>query len=173
MGLFKHPTAAELEEKFNRIYEENEEKVFCLALRLTGNQDAAEDIRQETFLALHAKLGRLLNHPDLEGWLYKAAYHFVQHYWRENKNKAQREEPFDEIAEQIPAPPSSGSEKEFIDLLPIWVNSTDAKLLVLYYYYGYSLRDIAERTGISYAGVRDRLARLRQKLREYGFGKLD
>lgn len=167
----KRRTKRELELEFDRLYIENERKVFGLAWRLTGDVEAAEDIRQKTFLTLHSKLRKVLNHPTPEGWLTKTVHYYAKHYQRERMHSLKYEVPIG-VAEQVEAPQPIDELQEFIDSLPAWVKDIERDLLVLYYYYCYSLREIADKLGLTYGATRARMARLHAKLKEQGFGKL-
>lgn len=167
----KRRTKQELEMEFDRLYRENERKVFSLAWRLTGDVDAAEDIRQKTFLTLHTKLRKVLNHPTPDGWLTQTVHYYAKHYKRERTYNLNHEVPI-EVAEQVEAPQPIDELQEFVDSLPVWVKDIERKMLVLYYYYCYSLREIADTLGLTYGATRARMARLHTKLSEQGFGKL-
>lgn len=166
-----HRSAKELAE-FDRLYLENEKKVFSLAMRLTGDEFAAEDIGQKTFLTLHVKLKEVLKHPNPTAWLLEAARYYIKHYWREQSIRAQHEVPL-ELADEIEATYNGGELSEFLAGLPDWIHDTDEEMLTLRYYYGYSLREVAAIVGFTYSATRNRMARLIQKLREHGYGKVD
>lgn len=169
MGVRAKPrTKRELEEAFDHLYTENEQKVFSLAWRFTGSREAAEDIRQKTFLTLHTKLEQVLDHPKPKGWLFQTMYHFIQSYWREQAYRAEHEVVFEDT-EQVPARQSVDELREFLDSLPPWLSDTERKMLTLYYYYGYSLREISTKLGVTYTAIRARMSRLHAKLRKQGW----
>ena len=137
MGLFwAERTPKELEKEYERLYLENKEKIFDLAWRATGDEEAAEDIRAKTFLTLHKKFATVLNHPSPVGWLKQTALYFAKHY------------------------------------LPKWLKDIDREMLVLYFYYGYTLREIGYKLNLTHGAARNRMARLLQRLREEGFSEL-
>lgn len=172
MGLAnKHWTATELKAEFDRLYQENEQKVFSLAWRLTGDEDAAQDIRQKTFLTLHTKLRKVLNHPNPEGWFTKTVHFYVKHYKREKAYRLKHEASI-ELAEQMAMPQPIDELKDFLDRIPPWIKDTEKEMLVLYYYHCYSLREIAVKLGLTYGAARVRMTRLHNRLREQGFSKL-
>lgn len=173
MGVIeKQGTRAELEMEFNRLYYKNEKKVFSLAWRLTGDEEAAKDIRQKTFLTLHIKLKKVLAHPSPEGWLFKTVHNFVMDYQREQAYRGKHEADY-ELAEQMSAPQPVNEVKEFLECLPPWVTKKQKEMLTLYYCYGYTMREIADKLGLTYDALRARMVRLHAKLREYGFGKFE
>lgn len=167
-----HKTKQELEREFDRLYDEHEQKVFSLAWRLTGDEEAAKDIRQKTFLTLHKNLIKVLGHPAPEGWLIQTAHYFIKTYKREQAYRAMHEMPI-ELAEQVPAPLSDDEVKDFQERLPSWITAKERRILILYYCYGYSQREISTIVGLTYNAVRARITRLHIKLREHGFDELD
>lgn len=162
-------TKKELEREFDRLYQENERKVFSLAWRLTGDEEAAKDIRQKTFLTLHIKMKKVLRHPSPKGWLFKTVHYFAKHYEREQRYTENHEVPI-EVAEQIESPLPKDELEEFLESLPDWVDEKQKKMLLLYHFYGYSLREISGMLGLTYGAVRAQMARLHAKLREHGLG---
>ncbi len=173
MGLRgKRRAKEQLEMEFDRLYRENKQKVFSLAWRLTGDEDAAEDIGQKTFLTLHIKLNEVLSHPAPEGWLIETVHYYVKHYKREQAYRAQREVDI-EAADRIPAPQPFNELNDFLDALPGWVQGSEKDMLTLYYYYQYSLREISNMLGVTYGALRTRMVRLHNKLREHWFDKTD
>lgn len=172
MGLFwAERTPKELEKEYERLYLENKEKIFDLAWRATGDEEAAEDIRAKTFLTLHKKFTTVLNHPSPVGWLKQTALYFAKHYQREMAQKLSREAPF-ELAEQVAASQSGRELEDFLDILPKWLKDIDREMLVLYFYYGYTLREIGYKLNLTHGAARNRMARLLQRLREEGFSEL-
>lgn len=165
-------TPKELETEFDRLYLENKEKVFDLAWRLTGDEEAAEDIRAKTFLTFHKKFKDILGHPSPAGWLRKTVIYYAKHYRREMAQKLSREAPF-ELAEKVAAPQSGRELEDFLDTFPKWLKDIDREMLVLYFYYGYTLREIGGKLNLTHGAARNRMARLLQRLREEGFGELE
>ncbi len=55
------------------IYLQHGDKVFALAMRLTGNRGDAEDVVQDTFLRAWRNLARFRGDASLGTWLYRIA----------------------------------------------------------------------------------------------------
>ncbi|MCR6662752.1 MAG: sigma-70 family RNA polymerase sigma factor [Luteimonas sp.] len=58
---------------FERLYREHAPAIYTLAIRLTGNQTAAEDIVQDTFLRMFGFLSGLRDDAPLRPWLKRVA----------------------------------------------------------------------------------------------------
>lgn len=167
-----HRTEQKLEMEFDRLYRENEKKVFSLAWRLTGDEEAAKDIGQKTFLTLHKKLKEVLKHPAPGGWLIQTMHYFVLNHKRELAYRARHEVSL-ELAERVEATPPTDEIESFQARLPSWVKGPERKILTLYYCYGYSLREISGMVGLTYDATKARMSRIHTKLREYGFDEPD
>lgn len=70
---------------FALLLEENQRLVYSVALRLTGNAAAAEDITQETFLAAWKNLKGFRGESSLKTWLLRIAANKARSYWRWKK----------------------------------------------------------------------------------------
>ncbi len=95
----KKKPQAELEQEFDKLYLEYEKIIYNLALRMTGDRDAADEVLQKTFLTLYVKISKVIDHPQPGGWLVKTAYYYIKHYEREQAYRWQHEASI-EVAER-------------------------------------------------------------------------
>lgn len=58
---------------FNRLVKEYGERVYNIALRITGNQFDAEDATQETFFRIHRSLHTFRGDSSIYSWIYRIA----------------------------------------------------------------------------------------------------
>jgi RNA polymerase sigma-70 factor (ECF subfamily) len=58
-------------EAFRALVEQHSRSVFRLAFRMTGNQQDAEDVVQESFLRAYRQLGRFESRANFGTWLYR------------------------------------------------------------------------------------------------------
>jgi RNA polymerase sigma-70 factor, ECF subfamily len=58
-------------EAFRALVDEHSRSVFRLAYRMTGNQQDAEDVVQESFLRAYRQLGRFEARANFGTWLYR------------------------------------------------------------------------------------------------------
>ena len=58
-------------EAFRTLVERHSRTVFRLAFRLTGNEQDAEDVVQESFLRAYRQLGRFESRANFGTWLYR------------------------------------------------------------------------------------------------------
>src|SRR2546422_9251607 len=60
-------------EAFRALVERHSRSVFRLAYRMTGNEQDAEDVVQETFLKAYRQLGRFESRANFSTWLHRIA----------------------------------------------------------------------------------------------------
>src|SRR5438132_2799115 len=58
---------------FRLLVEQHSRNVFRLAFRMTGNEQDAEDVVQETFLKAHRNLAKFEERANFGTWLYRIA----------------------------------------------------------------------------------------------------
>src|SRR5437764_11188600 len=58
-------------EAFRALVERHSGSVFRLAFRMTGNEQDAEDVVQESFLRAYRQLGRFESRANFGTWLYR------------------------------------------------------------------------------------------------------
>src|SRR5204862_2368501 len=58
-------------EAFRDLVERHGRSVFRLAFRMTGNEQVAEDVVQESFLRAYRQLGRFESRANFGTWLYR------------------------------------------------------------------------------------------------------
>src|SRR5260221_2368020 len=56
---------------FRALVERHSRRVFRLAFRMTGNEQDAEDVVQESFLRAYQQLGRFESRANFGTWLYR------------------------------------------------------------------------------------------------------
>ena len=163
---------------FDEMVRQTYEDTYTLAYRLTGNQEDARDVVQETYLRAWKGLKRFRGDARFSTWLYRitanASYSLMK------KRKKHRHEPYIEELADV-AETSSGVDPEAM---------TDASLLrdqvaramdclapklravvVLRDVYGLSHEEISEELGISVSAAKVRLHRARQRLHDEVFGE--
>jgi RNA polymerase sigma-70 factor (ECF subfamily) len=157
-------TAADTIPSFNELVSAYGKDLQRYALWLAGDRHTAEDLVQETLLRAWKSLDRLQNPKAIKGWLLTILR-------RENARRFERYQP---PQSSIPLEELGSKRKEYdtsteafvlrqaLDRLP----GEYREPLLLQVVHGYSQKEIAERLGLTSAGVGTRLFRARHKLRE-------
>jgi RNA polymerase sigma-70 factor (ECF subfamily) len=146
------------------LYERCHGNVYRLAVRMVGQQDAA-DVTQNVFLQLFRKIGQFVGSAKFETWVYRLAVNeSLQHLRRRNRWKVlsilhepmsrRRKNSRDEIKEVL--------DKALLRLEPVL-----RSIFVLREVEGLSYREIAECLKIPEGTVGSRLNRARRELRQH------
>lgn len=158
---------------YGRIVAACQNTVTAVALAITRDVPASEDIAQEAFLSAWQHLKRLQSPSSFLPWLRQITRNLARDHLRANRHR-----PLDgetaEIAIALAADPSptpvqliiederEHAAAELISALP----EDSREALLLYYREGQSSQQVAALLGLSDAAVRKRLSRARQDLRE-------
>ncbi len=143
------------EQEFVAAFERHKDRIYRLALSYTKSQADAEDVCQDVFCKL---LKQPVMEPEHEkAWLIRVTINDCKNLLRSGWWK--RNQPL-ETAYGLAAPGDNEVLREVMDL-----PSRLRVVIHLYYYEGYTAREIGEQLGISESAVQNRLMRARKKLR--------
>jgi RNA polymerase sigma-70 factor (ECF subfamily) len=77
-------------EAFRALVERNSRSIFRLAYRMTGNEQDAEDVVQETFLRAYRRLNRFESRANFGTWLYRIAINCALDFMRQRGKHEER-----------------------------------------------------------------------------------
>ena len=145
--------------------------VFRFAFTLLRSFHHAEDVYQETFLALHSSQQIFESDEHLRAWLLKVAGNRCRTIYREKqRHREDLIDPADFASMPITdgkAPsseaPNVGGVWDIVDTL----NNDQREAIYLFYIEGYSTEEIAKIVGVSNATIRTRLYRARAKIKQH------
>jgi len=149
---------------FNELARDHWQPLYKYAYRLSGNCHTAEDLVQDSLLRAWRSLDRLKNPAALPGWLRTIVR-------RENARRFERIQPRESA---MPTEALSAERQEYDTSTEAFVlrrairelPAEYREPLILQVLHGCSQQEIAEKLGLSPAGVGTRLFRARQRLRE-------
>ena len=145
------------DETISRIVETYSPMLLRLACRRLDDPADAEDIVQEVFLKLLTARPLFRDSEHEKAWLIRTTLHRASDLRR---SAARRNVPLEEAAQA--AAPQAGSELlTAVRVLP----EPYSAVIHLYYYEGYSIKEIAKLLGVPAPTVGTRLARGRERLR--------
>lgn len=153
------------EERFEALYRQYADDVLRVSFFYLGDRQQAEDVTQDVFVRL------LTRKPDLEpgkekAWLLKVALNRCRDLWRAAwVKRVVLGSPAMELA---PAPGNIEDRLEKQELLEAIrkLPSEFKKVILLHYYQGYGISEIAEMLNVPEGTVSSRLSRGRKKLEE-------
>lgn len=81
------PENKTLDSWYEEIWNKHKDAIFqYILLRYAINTVDAEDCTQKVFIELFIQGEKLMEHPNIAGWLYKTAYHFGKKLQKDYKN---------------------------------------------------------------------------------------
>jgi RNA polymerase sigma-70 factor (ECF subfamily) len=100
-------------EAFRALVEQHSRSVFRLAFRMTGNEQDAEDVVQESFLRAYRQLGRFESRANFGTWLYRIVSNCSVDLMRSKQARHDqvRGDSLDEAAVNLPAADVPGPER--------------------------------------------------------------
>ena len=148
-----------------RVWEEFHPKLKQFVLRRIPDEQSGEDILQDVFLKIHARIDTLRNEEKLQSWIYQIARNAIADYYREHKDTLELSE-----APALLEEPDADDDivKELIPSIKAMVDSLPAdyrEALLLTEYQGLTQRELAEKLGLSLSGAKSRVQRAREKLK--------
>ena len=157
---------------FDELYERYATDVLRVAYYYLGNREMAEDVTQDVFVKL------ITNRPSLEegrekAWLLKVALNRCRDLWRSSwiKKVVLGHPGF----ECFPAPDMIGqlADQQTLSEAVNRLKPEFKEVVLLFYYQGYSVADIAGMLEIAEGTVSSRLSRARDKLQKELKGDAD
>lgn len=149
------------------IYRDYHSKVLGYIRSKINNLQDAEDLAADVFVKVYEKYDSFDNtKASVSTWIFTITRNAVIDYFRTSKD-------YDEVPETIAADTSVEDEvcnNDMLDSLAKALRNLEERerdIIVMRYYEGVSLKDIADKMGISYAYVRVLQNKALQALREY------
>ena len=132
--------------------------VFRLAYSYLKNPDDAEDIVQETFLRLYCSNIDFETDENVKAWLIRVAVNLskdmLKSAWLRGRT---------ELDKDIP---EESKEKDTLNEVIEKLKPEYRSIILLFYYEGYHIKEIAEICGISVSTATTRLSRARKQLKK-------
>jgi RNA polymerase sigma factor (sigma-70 family) len=155
----------EKEAAFKKIYEANSKKIYHLCYGYTGDDDAASDLLQETFLKVWQNLDKFRNQAMISTWIYRIAVNTCLTYLRSEKRQAKDElTPF--ISENKKEEVSEKNEQVALLYKCISKLEESERIIITLVLDEVPYPEIAEVSGISEGNLRVKIYRIKQKLTE-------
>jgi RNA polymerase sigma-70 factor (ECF subfamily) len=145
---------------------ENFGKHLLQFIRRRVEDDAvAEDLLQEVFLRIHARIETLEDQSKIESWIYQIARNVVIDHYRSRRELVQLPENVFSVAMHNGPEPEetlSHSLREMAEALP----EPYRQALLLTEYEGLTQAALAAKLGISVSGAKSRVQRAREKIKD-------
>lgn len=160
---------------FAELVRRNEAKIRSLCLAVLGNGADADDAAQESFLKAYAALSRFRSESRFSTWIYRIAYRHCLD--RIRSKRSARIESLEALFERrgdrdsvfaSAEGPISPEDKELVHRALALLSPDHRAILWMKEGEGRRYDEIAESLGISLDGVKSKLYRAREALREAG-----
>ncbi|SET76472.1 RNA polymerase sigma-70 factor, ECF subfamily [Natronincola peptidivorans] len=154
---------------YQKIIDACGDKLLRLAFIMIGDQQIAEDIVQETFIALYKNIQSFRGESTIDTWLMRVTINKAKNILRRKKIKNIVYKEGIEIQDTAPLPEEylTSKEKEIrvrnlLFSLPLKYRD----VLYLYYYEERKIKEIADILDLTESGVKSRLKRGREHMKE-------
>jgi RNA polymerase sigma factor (sigma-70 family) len=158
---------------FGRIVAGCQNGITAIALAITRDVPASEDIAQDAFLSAWNHLPRLRNQSSFLPWLRQITRNLAHDHLRRKYSEKRIDGDMDDILAVVADPTPDHPDRiirqqeetvvaELIDELP----EETREILLIYYREGQSSKQVASLLGMQDAAVRKRLSRARQSLHQ-------
>ena len=164
---------------FEQLMLDNQDRVYTLCLRMTGNREDALDLAQETFLNAWRGLSSFQGTSSFSTWVYRLASNACIDFLRKRKRRQQGESPHSLDDEEAPLPepadPRGSPEEELerrelrravergLQALP----DHHRQVLVMRELSGMSYQEIGAVLDLDLGTVKSRIARARLALKKF------
>ena len=168
------------EESFAALVEQNQGRIYNLALRMTGNPDDALELSQEAFLNAWKGLGKFQGDSSFATWLYRLTSNVCIDFLRREKRRSalsmtislddEEEARQAELPDERFSPHVEAERRERQDTPragPATLSAEHRRVLILRELEGLSYGEIAQVLGLEEGTVKSRIARARLALRNY------
>ncbi len=156
----------ELEHNFIEELEKNQNIVHKVCRIYTNNQEAHNDLFQEITIQLWKAYPKFRGDSKFSTWMYRVGLNTAITLYRKRKRSI-KTEAFDAFQYKISSEPYDDTEEEQLKLLYKAVHQLNdiEKALVFLYLEDKNYREISETIGISELNARDKMNRVKNKLR--------
>jgi RNA polymerase sigma-70 factor (ECF subfamily) len=161
-------------EAFRALVEQHSRSVFHLAYRMTGNEQDAEDVVQESFLRAYKQLGRFESRANFGTWLYRIVANCSVDLMRakQARHDQVRGDSLDELADlpagDLPGPERLARSAEIerrVRAALAGLSPLERAAFTLRHYEGRSIDEISATLGLGTSAAKHSVFRAVKKLR--------
>ena len=157
------------QQAFRVLVERHSRALFRLAYRMTGNEQDAEDLVQESFLKAYKQLRNFDERSAFSTWLHRICVNCALDLIRARKKRDHQTPGWLEgVAAPDPSPERLTQSSQVAELLGPALNrlsESERAAFVLRHYEGSSIEEIAQALGVQTSAAKNSVFRAVQKLR--------
>jgi RNA polymerase sigma-70 factor (ECF subfamily) len=160
-------------EAFRALVERHSRSVFRLAYRMTGNEQDAEDVVQESFLRAYRQLGRFESRANFGTWLYRIVANCSVDLMRSKQARHDQVRDSLDDAMELPAADAPGPERmaqsaeiqRRVQAALEALSPLERAAFTLRHYEGRSIDEISSALGLGTSAAKHSVFRAVKKLR--------
>jgi RNA polymerase sigma-70 factor (ECF subfamily) len=142
-----------------------EKPLLYYAIRLVGNQDAALDVLQETWIRALRGIAKLKDPGSIRPWLYKIVHGIAVDQVRRNRVREEAEEVHSDVADAIEPETFSADDAAAIHRALDELEPKHREILTLYFLEEFTIAEIAEVMDCPEGTVKSRLHHAKKMMR--------
>lgn len=149
-------------DEFERQILECQSQMYWLALSIMKNQQDAEDVVSDAIITAFEHRNSLRDPSKFKSWIMTIVANNAKTALRKKKRE-ELTDTFDDLSQSVVSREGSGTE--------VWdavmkMKEKYSKVIVLYYYFGFSTKEIGKMLRITQGAVKTRLDRARESLKK-------
>lgn len=144
-------------------------KLYKTASSILDCEDDINDAVQQTIISVYKNIGKLKNDKSFGAWMFKILINKCKDIWNQNSN---REKKMIDLNDNQDIPSNEKEDYSFVNEALNKLTEEYKEVTILYYYDGFSVKEISKILNIPQGTIKTRLARARKKL-ERLIGKED
>jgi RNA polymerase sigma-70 factor (ECF subfamily) len=153
------------EDAFEAFFWRFERQIFSYLWRMTGEEQSAFDLAQETFLRAWQHFGEISTFRDAGPWLFRVATNLALTHLR--RRSARRAVPLTEDEPGASDPGRAVAERDAVRRVLAILTPKQRAALVLHEVYGLSCEEVGQALGLSRDAVKMALSRGRESFRAH------
>ncbi|OAQ39849.1 RNA polymerase subunit sigma-24 [Pedobacter psychrophilus] len=155
------------EQIFKEIFQANSKKIYHLCFGYTGDDAAANDLLQETFLKVWQNLDKFRNQSMISTWIYRIAVNTCLTYLKKEKRQA-KDELTPNIIENVEEDFADREKQDQVKTLYECISKLDEneRIIITMVMDEIPYPEIADVSGISEGNLRVKIHRIKHKLTE-------
>lgn len=159
-------SAETLLQDFEAFFARHEREVVGYLWRMTGDEQAARDLSQETFLCAWQRFEQVRKYDKPKAWLFRVATHLALNHLRDQATGAKARQAWSQSEHATQSDPAMRIVNQDAVLRTLLTLSPrDRAALVLHSVYGLNCAELAQSLGISRTAAKVTLWRARERFR--------
>ena len=159
-------TAPDRDQKFTSLVDQYQESLLHMCCLYLCDRTQAEDAVQETFVKVYRMMDKFRGESSEKTWIMRIAmnvcYDMNHTGWFRHTNRHMTPEMMDDQAAEDPPDENDKELAAAVMKLPVKLREA----ILMYYYQGMNVNEIAETLKLSHSSVSGRLIRGREKLKK-------